>query len=110
MEIADDDSQQEISTMTILIAFFMMAFLAAIIFTVVGYTKHQPILALFGAAFFLLVGGIATVATHSPVPVFVGVGVTMLLATTLQFRKESRDRDAAKRHEEWLAVEKTRRN
>ena len=45
--------------MTILIAFFMMAFLAAIIFTVVGYTKHQPILALFGAAFFLIVGGIA---------------------------------------------------
>ncbi len=37
----------------------MMAFLAAIIFTVVGYTKHQPVLALFGAAFFLIVGGIA---------------------------------------------------
>ena len=57
----------------------------------------------------VIIGGIATVATHSPVPVFVGVGVTMLLATTLQFRKESQDRDAAKRHEEWLAVEKTRR-
>jgi len=59
VEIADDDSQQEVSKMTILIAFFMMAFLAAIIFTVVGYAKHQPILALFGAAFFLIVGGIA---------------------------------------------------
>ena len=38
--------------MTILTAFFMMAFLVAIIFTTAGYVKRQPILALFGAAFF----------------------------------------------------------
>ena len=45
--------------MTILTAFFIMSMLAAIIFTTAGYVKHQPILALFGSAFFLLVGGIA---------------------------------------------------
>jgi hypothetical protein len=45
--------------MDILTAFFIMSMLAAIIFTTAGYVKRQPILALFGAAFFLLVGGIA---------------------------------------------------
>jgi hypothetical protein len=46
--------------MIMLTAFFLIAALGAIAFTIAGYTKRQPILALFGAAFFLIMGGIAS--------------------------------------------------
>ena len=45
--------------MIMLAVFFLVATIGAIAFTITGYTKHQPIMALFGAAFFLLIGGIA---------------------------------------------------
>ena len=45
--------------MIMLVVFFLVAAIGAIAFTITGYTKHQPIMALFGAAFFLLMGGIA---------------------------------------------------
>ena len=41
----------------ILATLFGVLALGAIVFTIIGYTKHQPILALFGAAFFLIMGG-----------------------------------------------------
>ena len=37
--------------------------LAAIAFTIAGYTKHQPTLGLLGAMFFLLTGGFAATQT-----------------------------------------------
>lgn len=59
MLLIGGNTQQEVIGMSMLIAFFMMAMLAAIVFTSLGYVKRQPILALFGVAFFFIVGGIA---------------------------------------------------
>ena len=43
----------------ILATLFGVLALGAIIFTSLGYVKHQPVLAMFGAAFFLIMGGFA---------------------------------------------------
>jgi len=47
----------------ILATLFGVLAIGAIGFTITGYVKHQPILALFGAAFFLMMGGFAVSQT-----------------------------------------------